>query len=189
MSEFTGLEHMSREHYAGFGMVITMTCHLDGLLDHIIVAMTKSANEPAFYPILTFLSAKDKRDYIVAMAGVSTWQPDIIKGLTRLMDRAKTAFALRNNIAHSVWRKGRKPGAIKPMSMSARGVLKLLGSDHNEREWTAPQLEAEARKIHQLGIDLAKFMDRYGLVSLPQKPPPLPVPARYHRTDTPHQGR
>jgi hypothetical protein len=49
MSEFTGLEHLSREHYAGFGMVITMTCHLDGLLDQIIVAMTNSANEPAFY--------------------------------------------------------------------------------------------------------------------------------------------
>jgi hypothetical protein len=56
-----------------------MTCHLDGLLDQIIVAMTKSTNEPAFYPILTFLSAKDKRDYIEAMAGISTWPQYLIK--------------------------------------------------------------------------------------------------------------
>ena len=81
MSQFTGLEYMTNDHYAGIGMVITMTCHLDGLLDQIIVAMTKSTNEPAFYPILTFLSAKDKRDYIEAMAGISTWPQYLIKAL------------------------------------------------------------------------------------------------------------
>jgi hypothetical protein len=189
MSEFTGLEHMSREHYAGFGMVITMTCHLDGLLDQIIIAMTKSTNEPAFYPILTFLSAKDKRDYIVAMAGVSTWPPYAIDGLTRLMARAKKALDLRNSIAHNIWRRGRRVGTIKPMSMSARGGLKLLGSEQNEREWTAPQLEAEARKIHQLGMDLAEFMKRYGLVSLPEKPPSRPHVTRNRKRDTPLRDR
>jgi hypothetical protein len=119
MSEFAGLEHMTHDHYAGFGMVVTMTCHLDALLDQIIVAMTKSVNEPAFYPILTFLTAKDKRDYIEAMAGISAWQPYVIKGLKDLMDRAKPAFALRNNIAHNVWRKGRRIGAIKRIRVCA----------------------------------------------------------------------
>jgi hypothetical protein len=161
MPEFPDLEHMSREHYAGFGMVITMTCQLDGLLDQIIVAMTKA--EPPAYPLLTFLSAKDKRDYIVAMAGVSTWPPYASKGMVGLMKRVKTAFDLRNTIAHAVWRKGRRAGTIKPMSMSARADLKILGSEPNEREWTAPHLIAEAHKIHELGTDLAKFMRRYGL--------------------------
>ena len=166
MSDF-GLGYMTRDHYAGLGMVMTMTCHVDALLDQIIIAMTKTNEEPAFYPVLTFLNNKDKRDYIVAMAQVSSWQPYVIKGLVGLMERVKVTFALRNSIAHNVWRKGRRLGAIKPISMSARGVLKLLGSDHNEREWTAPQLEAEEHKIHQLGIDLAKFMERYGLLALP----------------------
>jgi hypothetical protein len=174
MSEFTGLEHLSREHYAGFGMVITMTCHLDGLLDQIIVAMTKSANEPAFYPLLTFLGANNKRDYIKAMAKVSKWPPYAIEGLSDLMDRTKSAFAVRNDIAHCTWKPGRRKGSIKPIFLSARGVLKVLGSGHNEREWTAAQLEAEARKIHELGLDLAKFMHRYGLVSVPETPPPRP---------------
>jgi hypothetical protein len=104
------------------------------------------------------------------------------------MDRAKPAFALRNDIAHNVWRKGRRAGAIKPMSMSARGALKLLGSEHNEREWTAPQLKAEAQKIHELGVDLAKFMRRYELVSLPEKPPSRPAVAPRPRRDTRHRG-
>jgi hypothetical protein len=180
---FAGLEHMSRDHFAAFGMIVTMTSHLDALFDQIIVAMTESANKPAFYPILTFLSAKDKRDYIQAMARISTWPPYAIDGIMRLMDRAKTVFSLRNDVAHLVWRKGRKPGTIKPMSLSARSVLKVLGSEHNEREWTAAQLEAEAHKIHELGLELARFMDRYGLVALPEKPPP-----RSRRADKPRSG-
>jgi hypothetical protein len=127
MADFD-LEHMTAEHYSAFGMIITMTCHLDALLDQIIVAMTKTTNEPAFYPLLTFLNARDKRDYVSAMARISTWPPYVSKGLVDLMDRAKSVSTLRNDIAHSVWRKGRRAGSIKPMTMSARGALKLLGS-------------------------------------------------------------
>jgi len=189
MCEF-GLEYMTRDHYTGFGMVITMTCHVDALLDRIIVAMTKTAVEPAFYPILTCLTTRDKRDYIVAMAGISTWPPAVVETLTHLMKRTKSAFEVRNSIAHCVWRKGRRSGTIKPMSMSARGALKLLGSEHNEREWSAPELMAEAEKIHQLGTDLAAFMKQYGLLpSLPEKPTTQPPVIPGHKTGKAHRDR
>jgi hypothetical protein len=144
--------------------------------------MTKSAAEPAAYPLLTFLSAKDKRDYILAMAKVSNWPPYASKGLDDLMDRAKSIFALRNDIAHCSWKKGRRAGTIKPISLSARGVLKVLGSEHNEREWTANQLFAEATRIHQFGLELVEFMKRYDLVPpLPDRPPSNPSPMRDRR--------
>jgi hypothetical protein len=175
--EFAGIEHMTQEHYAGFGLVVHLTSHLDALLDQIIVAMTKAAAEPTFYPLLTFLSAKDKRDYIVAITKEASWPPYLIKGMVDLMDRTKSAFSLRNDIAHCVWRPGRRKGTIKPMQMSARGVVKLLGSDHNEREWTASELIVEAQKIYQVGIDLGVFMRRYELFpTFPEKPPSPPRP-------------
>lgn len=183
-----GLDYMTPEHYAAFGMIVTMASHIDSLLDQIIVAMTQSANKPAFYPLLTFLSAKDKRDYIEAMAGVSTWPPYAIKGIVQLMGRAKNVFSFRNDVAHLVWRKGRKLGTIKPMSLSARSVLKVLGHEHNEREWTAAQLKAEAHKMRELGLDLAKFMTRYGLVALPEKPPPRPPVTRIPKADRHRPG-
>jgi hypothetical protein len=186
--EFAGLEHMTQEHYAGFGLVVHLTSHLDALLDQIIVAMTNTANHPTFYPLLTFLSAKDKRDYIVAIAREAAWPPYAIKGMVDLMGRTKSAFSLRNDIAHCVWRPGRRKGAIKPMQMSARSVVKLLGSDHNEREWTASQLIAEAHKIYQVGIDLGAFMRSYGLFpTLPEKPPSQPRATPDRKTDMPHQ--
>jgi hypothetical protein len=186
--DFAGLEHMTQEHYTGFGVVVHLISHLDALLDQIIIAMTKSAAQPTFYPLLTFLSAKDKRDYIVAIAKVASWPPYAIKGMVDLMERAKSAFTLRNDIAHCVWRAGRRKGAIKPMLMSARGAVKLLGSDHNEREWTALELMAEAQKIYQVGIDLGAFMRSYGLFpTFPETPPSPPRPTQNRKTDKPRQ--
>jgi len=187
MSDFD-LDYITRDHYAGFGMIVHLTSTIDSSLDQIIVAMTQTGAQPAFYPLLTFLNNKDKRDYITAMAKVSRWPPYAVKGLADLMERVKTAFALRNDIAHCVWKPGRKRGAIKPISLSARGVIKALRSDHNEREWTAEQLIAEASRIHQLGIELAHFMVRYELVpTFPDKPPPTPRPIRHRRTGTPRR--
>jgi hypothetical protein len=186
----SGFGHMTRDHYAGFGMIMHLTSMIDGALDQIIVSMTRTATQPAFYPILTFLSNKDKRDYITAMAKVSRWPPYAIKGIADIMDRVKTAASLRNDIAHCVWKPGRRKGAIKPVSLSARGVLKALGSDHNEREWTADQLMAEAKRIHELGTELAQFMKNYGLVpTFPETPSPEPPVARHPQTGKPLRGR
>ena len=182
ISEFVGLEYMTQDHYAAFGIVVHLTSQLDATLDQIIVAMANAATQPTFYPLLTFLSAKDKRDYIVAMAKVAQWPPYAIKGMGGLMDRAKSASDLRNDIAHCLWKKGRRKGTIKPIVLSARGAIKVLGSGNNEREWTAAELIAEAKKIHQIGIDLRTFMLRYGLVpALPEIPPPTPSPMRNRR--------
>jgi hypothetical protein len=49
--------------------------------------------------------------------------------------------------------------------MSARGVLKMLGIEHNEKQWTAKELDDEANEFRKLGHDLASFMKRNGLIS------------------------
>ena len=184
-----GLKYMTRGHYTGFGKIVNLTSQIDGLLDGIVVAMTH-AEYPTFLPILTFLTPKDKRDYIVAMATVSTFPNFATKGLIDLMERTKGAFSLRNTIAHCVWKKGRRAGAIKPLILSARGALKVLGIDHNEKEWTAPQLADEAGKIHQLGLDIATFMQSYGLnPALPRIRPPASPRVRRHKRGKPRQGR
>jgi hypothetical protein len=163
-----GLPYITEEHYTGFGMIVHMCSHIDAMIDRIIVSMNKSHALPQFYPLLTFLSSRDKRDYVIALAKISTLPPWAVNGLETFMDRAKTAFALRNDVAHNLWRRGRRKGTIKPTVLSARGVLKILGISHNEREWTASQLIAEAQKIHALGVELNMFMRSYDL------DPPLP---------------
>jgi hypothetical protein len=89
--------------------------------------------------------------------------PIAINGLEKLMDRVRKAHSLRNQIAHCTWMQGTKSGTIKPLMMSARTVLKMLGIEHNEKQWTAAELHAEVKRFQEVGKDLALFMKRYGL--------------------------
>jgi len=43
-------------------------------------------------------------------------------------------------------------------------VLKILGIEHNEKQWTAKELMAEAVRFQEIGHDLTAFMKRYGLI-------------------------
>ena len=88
----------------------------------------------------------------------------VIEELEKLMDRVRKARGLRDQIAHCTWTAGTKPGKIKPLAMSARTVLKMLGIKHNEKQWTAGELNAEAKRYRELGHDLAGFMKRTGLI-------------------------
>jgi len=89
---------------------------------------------------------------------------ELIQELEKLMDRVRTAHVLRDQIAHCTWTWGTKPGKIKPCVMSARTVLKMRGTEPNEKQWTADELNAEAQRYRELGHDLASFMKRAGLI-------------------------
>jgi hypothetical protein len=157
--------HITEEHYAAFGRIMNLIADIDGLLDAIIMAMVQAKQKEVVLPILTMLSSKSKIDYIVAMGKESTMSPAAINELEKLMGRVRKARGLRNQIAHCTWMPGRKSGTIKPLLMSARGVLKMLGIEHNEKQWTAKELDDEANEFRKLGHDLASFMKRNGLIS------------------------
>lgn len=62
------------------------------------------------------------------------------------------AFApLRNDIAHSRWKKGARPNSIKPAGIRiSSGSPKLVGEDPNERDWLLSELEHEVDKLSVL---------------------------------------
>jgi len=134
---------------------------IDAVLDGIIVAMAKGTME--VLPLLPMVSSKNKGDYILAM-GKEGLSLELIQELEKLMDRVRAAHVLRDQIAHCTWTWGTKPGKIKPCVMSARTVLKMRGTDPNEKQWTADELNAEAQRYRELGHDLAGFMKRAGLI-------------------------
>ena len=157
--------HITEEHYAAFGRIINLIADIDGLLDGIIMAMVQAKQKEVVLPLLTMLSSKSKIDYIVAMGKESTMSPAAVIELKNLMERVGKARGLRNQIAHCTWMPGRKSGTIKPLVMSARGVLKMLGIEHNEKQWTTRELDNRADEFRKLGDELAQFMKRNGLIS------------------------
>ena len=153
--------HITDEHYAAFGRIVNTMAQIDAVLDGIIVAMAKGTME--VLPLLPMVSSKSKGDYILAM-GKEGLSLELIQELEKLMDRVRTAHVLRDQIAHCTWTWGTKPGKIKPCVMRARTVLKMRGTEANEKQWTADELNAEAQRYRELGHDLAGFMKSAGLI-------------------------
>jgi hypothetical protein len=153
---------VSDAHFIAFGTIINIMVDIDGLLDRMIIAIVQG--DPAILPLLSLLGQKDKVDYIAAMVKESTLPPFAKSGLDGLLSRVRKAAGLRNQIAHCPWSPGSTPGAIRPMMLSARGTLKVLGLDWYEKQWTAKELMDEARRFVELGHDLEMFMVRYGLM-------------------------
>ena len=154
--------HITDEHYAAFGRIVNTMAEIDAVLDGIIVAMAKGTME--VLPLLPMVSSKSKGDYIILAMGKEGLSLELIQELEKLMDRVRTAHVLRDQIAHCIWTWGTKPGKIKPCVMSARTGLKMRGTEPNEKQWTADELNAEAQRYRELGHDLASFMKRAGLI-------------------------
>jgi hypothetical protein len=153
--------HITEEHYAAFGRIVNTMAEIDAVLDGIIVAMAKGTME--VLPLLPMVSSKSKGDYILAM-GKEGLSPELIQELEKLMDQVRSAHVLRDQIAHCTWTSGTRPGKIKPCVMSARTVLKMRGTEPNEKQWTADELNGKAKRYRQLGHDLAGFTKRAGLI-------------------------
>ena len=80
-----------------------------------------------------------------------------------MLDRVGDKSVLRNNVAHTSWRKGRRPGSIKPLVVKAKGKLFLLGAHHNEKDWTAEELNAEADEILDRAFAVGLYLRGHGV--------------------------
>lgn len=166
-----GTLHITNEHLRGFGAILNAFAALEGQLDELILCLigakpTENKDAAANASILlSKLQLRDKTDYCRALDGYTklpgaAWTG---KGLIKILDRIKSKTALRNNAAHSLWNKGRRPGSIKPLFIGASGNLKLLGASQNEKDWTADELIHEANEILGIMRDLDKWMSVHNL--------------------------
>jgi hypothetical protein len=149
-------------HYAAFGKIILNFTNLDHLLDVAIAAALKM--DPTFSPFFTAeLRYEQKRNILATLNSVADWPPEVITEFESLLDETNSAARMRNRVAHSGWKAGRKPGHIKPMAPKAKGKLILLGRHHNEKEYSVADLEAEAAQIQDIARRFMGFLRRYGL--------------------------
>ncbi len=70
---------------------------------------------------------------------------------------------LRNFVAHSRWRAGVRPEAIKPASLDVRdGKAKIIGMSDDEPDWTAQELWAEGNNLYRLCERISAFLVETG---------------------------
>jgi hypothetical protein len=162
------MNYLSDDHLRAFGQYITSYAHLEHTL-HFVIAGLMGKDVPSVGILTSDMSSRQKFDAALAFVSYHGGDPDgpnayrrLIK-LERLLEHAKTYSSLRNHIAHSYWKKGRKPGEIKPMSSSARGQIKVLGQDHNEKNYTAEEISQKADEIMETAQKIIDELEALGI--------------------------
>jgi hypothetical protein len=169
-----GNPHITDDHRTGFGAVVNSFAALECLVDELILKLIgvdvvnveqRSRASANAIILLTKLQTQSKTDFLRSLDAVENVEPGtwIGTGLTGILDRMKSKGILRNNVAHCIWDEGRSAGAVKPLVISASGRLKILGTHHNEKEWTANELKIAADEINDITRDLADWMKQHEL--------------------------
>ena len=134
---------------------------VDAALEDAIREMLGLERHQAAF-LMPQLRHEQKRNMFLALLEKVNVTEERRLNVVKLIEKIETKSRLRNYIAHSVWTKGRKPNSIKPMSITAKKKLKLLGFEHNEKEYTAKELERAAYEIGETYDQLKAFIESGG---------------------------
>lgn len=152
------------DHLTEFGGII----HIFAKLEFLVQATTAGLVGVDLLTVLAFtsdLNYRAKKDCVLNLARIK--RPDVVLELETLLDAIDKKAKLRNFVGHSIWCAGKRPGAIKPIGLQVRGgTPKLIGVNHNEKEWTAQDLRKEAAELEMLHSQFRSFLDKTGLAAI-----------------------
>ena len=150
------------DHFKAFGRIVQAFVTVEILYAHLIEAILKidKASSALVFAPYGYDGYKNLLKAIVSESSSSKEdQAEIFK----LIDKVNDKSALRNNIAHCSWKPGRRAGSIKPMVLKTRGSVFILGIEHNEKDWTAEELNAEADQILERALKVGEFFTDRGV--------------------------
>jgi hypothetical protein len=148
------------EHYHAFGRIAQAFVGCEVLYGHIIARITNSDDGNTFF-LLSGTSYDGRRQLIKTIINELP-EPHKTVG-SDLVEKINDKAVLRNNVAHNGWMKGKRAESIKPIVMKAKGRLITLGISHNEKDWLAAELHAEADEILTRTLALGMFFQQLGV--------------------------
>ena len=153
--------HFTTDHFVGFGMIVQQFAQIDALLEEAIRDMLNLQIEQSGF-LMPELRHEQKRNIFLAVLDSVNVNPERKAAVQKLIEEIVTKSRLRNHVAHSIWMRGRKPGNIKPISLTVKAKIKALGVHHNEKEYSAQDLMNEAYDISRIYQELHAFLAQGG---------------------------
>lgn len=156
---------LSERHLEAFGRIITLYAFVEVGLKVTLTAMLRSD----YVHLMTApYSSSVLQSVAVAITVMhfSDDDPDR-KVLLELLDRYARHATLRNHIAHAMWTKGTRAGAVRPVYMRVQhGKAKPRGYGSHEPDYNLEELQQEAAALHAIHQELQSFLNRSGLAAV-----------------------
>jgi hypothetical protein len=153
-------------HMQGFGTIIQWFARHETLLAFIAAGLLKTKVAPTLF-LMAGLGYQGKRDAVLSLLKHAALRQDQKEKVESFLSELHGFSKLRNNAAHSTWVEGKRPNAIKPMLVVARGGSgRVIGIGDNEQDFTPEELLQTADKIALLYNRFRDYLIAEGLLPL-----------------------
>jgi HAMP domain-containing protein len=121
-------------------------------VDTKVVVLTKS------------MTYAQKRDTLYSYMVIDAYDAQRAAKIRELFDAAHEYNALRNNIAHALWKPGARPNSVRPWYLDLRqGKGKIAGMDIDEKDYTMDELGAAANALRRITNQIIRFLRESGI--------------------------
>jgi hypothetical protein len=133
-----------------------------------IMSKITGADIPHVFLMMAELPYYRKRDTLLALVKESL-PPEKSERVNWFLGQLHQWNKLRNSIAHSAWKEGKRLGSIKPFALSARGgKVTAIGFDQDERDYTDEELVDIANELISLRTQFQEYL--YSVDLVPKEP-------------------
>jgi hypothetical protein len=160
-SETPPEDDITFNHFATFGGIIHSFARLEWVIQGTMAAIAEL--DIGKITVLTReLAYSAKRDALYSYMELYNTPDDLKTEIKGFLDAAHEYNGLRNHIAHSLWRLGSRPTAVRPMTIRVRFGKGTLVGDDNERDYTLEELAHIADRLRQIHNSYIQFMRSKG---------------------------
>lgn len=155
---------VTNDHLLAFGGIIHAFARIDGLIQ-IVTAAVSETDLSTIVVLMRELGYSAKRDTLYSYMALAGTKAEYQQPIKDLLGEAHKYNGLRNNIAHSYWVAGKRPGSIKPASIKIRGGKgEVIGQDDSEKDYLPRELGAIADKLRVIHNSLLRFLRAENLI-------------------------
>jgi hypothetical protein len=161
------VDPLTHGHLSTFGSIVHTFARIENLMQVTMGRLVRLTGGTVVTVDMVILLTKpmtysQKRDSLYSCMEAFNLSEPTNTEITTLFDAAHKHNALRNHIAHAIWRRGKRPTSVKPAFLDLRqGKGRLGGYDDDERDYTLSELQIIANELMETRSAIIQYFKAF----------------------------
>lgn len=154
---------LTEDHFRAFGFIVHLFARHEAIMVGVLSKLI-DADVVHTAMITAELPYRGKRETLLAMIKEKPLPPEQIEKISGYLGQLHQWNPLRNSIAHSQWKRGKRPGSVMPFGVSIRGGEADYIGFNDERDYTIDELISIANQLVGLRTRFSDYLRSIGLL-------------------------
>jgi hypothetical protein len=167
MASPTIVDPLTHAHLDQFGSIVHSFARIELLIQSTLGRLVRldGGGELTLDMVIAIskpMTYSQKRDTLLSFMEMFSVSELAKSQITGLFNSAHKHNALRNHIAHSLWKHGARPGSVKPAFLDLRqGKGRVGGYEDDDRDYTVAELETIANELMATRSAIIQYLGNF----------------------------